>query len=354
MPAPPAPFQPDSPLRDAADLLRSARFRREREADWRRLDRIVTEAERRGLRALSFEDARDLAALYRQALNSLSVAREISLDRALLDHLEALAARACLAVYAPQETLRGLLWRFLSRGAPRAVRASGLPLVLGFLALGLGALLGYLLFLDDQSWYDTVLPPWMQGGRGLDASPEELRSYLYGQDDEPLSALGVFATRLFSHNTTLAIFAFSLGIAVCVPSFVLAAYNGLILGAFVALHVDRGVGPDLFGWLSIHGVTELSAIVIATAGGFRLGLAVLFPGRASRRAALRAAGADAAKLAVLAGLMLVVAALLEGFGRQLVDDLRLRLAIGWGTGAFWLLWLGLAGRGHPHGRGSAP
>ena len=81
--------------------LRSARFRAEREADWKRLDAIVTRAEKQGVRSLNFDDARDLATLYRQAANSLSVAREISLDKSLLTYLEALTARACLSVYAP-------------------------------------------------------------------------------------------------------------------------------------------------------------------------------------------------------------------------------------------------------------
>ena len=98
--------------------IRSARFRAEREADWKRLEGIVARTERDGVRQLSFEDARDLAVLYRQAMNSLSVAREISLDRSLLDYLEVLCARAYLAVYAPQESLGGLLRRTLVYSIP--------------------------------------------------------------------------------------------------------------------------------------------------------------------------------------------------------------------------------------------
>jgi len=101
---------------------------------------------------------------------------------------------------------------------------------------------------------------------------------------------------------------------------------------------------DIFGWLSIHGVTELAAIIIATAGGFRLGLAVLFPGQLTRRAALRQEGRDAAKLAIMAALMLVAAAVLEGFGRQLIVDRDLRIFIGWGIGLLWFLYFWRTGR----------
>jgi uncharacterized membrane protein SpoIIM required for sporulation len=328
-----------------APVIRSARFRAEREAGWRRLEAIVARVERSGLRALSFDDARDLAVLYRQAMNSLSVAREISLDRSLLDYLEALCARAYLAVYAPQEPLGGLVRRTFARSIPQAVRRSGVHLLLALLAMALGTATGWLLFLDDQAWYATFMPAEMAGQRSLGASREELLSVIYDRDEPFLDQLSTFAAFLFSHNTRLALFAFSLGVFVCLPSFALCAWQGLILGVFVALHVERGVGLDLFAWLSVHGPTELSAIVVATAGGFRLGLAVLFPGRLRRRDALRREGRDAVLLAVLAALMLLVAGLLEAFPRQLVQDPAARIALGWSVGAFWLSYLLLAGRG---------
>ncbi|ODN69472.1 stage II sporulation protein M [Methylobrevis pamukkalensis] len=332
-------------MSDPADPIRSSRFRREREAGWRRLDAIVTRVERSGAGALDFEEARDLALLYREALNALSVAREISLDKALLAYLDALCCRAYLAVYAPRERLGGVVRRFFTTGAPGAIRRSGLALALATLALVLGAVAGFLLFREDSSWYSTFMPGSLADGRGPASSREQLEAVLYDTGGSPLGELGAFATYLFSHNTGIAILAFGLGVAACLPSFLLAFYNGLILGVFAGLHADRDLGLDLFAWLSIHGVTELAAIVIATAGGFRLGLAVLFPGRRTRRDALRHAGHDAAKLAVLAAVMLVAAALLEGFARQLVTGIGPRIAIGWGVGALWLGWLLLAGRG---------
>ncbi|MEO1331467.1 MAG: stage II sporulation protein M [Pseudomonadota bacterium] len=334
----------------AETAIRSARFRAEREADWRRLESLVDRAERRGVRTLDFEEARQLAVLYRQVVASLSVAREISLDRGLLDYLEALSARAYLAVYAPQESVEGVIGRFFARGAPQAFRRSALALLLALAALALGALAAWLLFFDDETWYNTIMPGGLAAGRGVGSTREDLLEAIYGGEDSPAGSLGAFAAYLFSHNTRIAIFAFALGIAACAPSFALAFYNGLILGVFVALHVDRGLGWDIFAWLSVHGVTELGAIVVATAGGFRLGFAVLFPGPYSRRAALRAAGPDAVKLALLAAVMLVAAAFLEGFARQWVTEPETRLAIGWGVGALWIAWLTLAGRGREAGR----
>ncbi len=325
-----------------ADLIRSARFRQERESDWRRLSDLVDKAEGQGLHRMSFQEARDLADLYRQATTSLSIAREISLDRGLLEYLEALTSRAYLSVYAPQQRLGGIIRKFMTSGGPQAMRSSWRVTLLGFLCMAAGAIAGYFFYFDNPEWFFVFMPTELAGGRGPDASTDYLRSAIYGEEDG--SGLGAFATYLFSHNTRIAIFVFGLGAFLCAPTVLLLFYNGLILGVFYALHIDRGLGWDLFGWLSIHGVTELSAICIAGAGGLKLGLAVLFPGQLTRRAALRAAGHDAVKLALIAAMMLVAAALLEGFGRQLVQDRTTRIAIGWGIGALWLLWFCLGGR----------
>ncbi|TYC70091.1 stage II sporulation protein M [Stappia sp. BW2] len=327
---------------DTQDLIRSARFRKEREADWQKLETLVRKAEGRGLQHMEFAETRDLASLYRQATTSLAIAREISLDKALLGYLEALTARAYLCVYAPQERLGGLLGRFLREGAPRAIRRSWFYILLGFLCMGLGALTGYLLYFENNDWFYVMMPSELAGGRGPDATTTSLRSILY--DTDQASGLGAFATYLFSHNTRIAIFVFGLGVFACAPAILLTFYNGLSLGAFLALHYDRGLGLDLVGWLSIHGVTEISAICIACGGGLQLGTAVLFPGNRSRSVALREAGHDAVKLAIVAAIMLVGAALLEGFARQLVQDRDARLFIGWGIGALWLSWFLLGGR----------
>ena len=62
-------------------LVNATRFRQAHEADWQRLEQIVTKIEKGSMRSLSDEDLLELAALYRTTLSSLSVARDTSLDR---------------------------------------------------------------------------------------------------------------------------------------------------------------------------------------------------------------------------------------------------------------------------------
>lgn len=209
--------------------------------------------------------------------------------------------------------------------------------------MGLGVLVGYQLYLENPAWYQVFMPAELASGRGPSSTTEELRQVIYNNSPST-SGLGAFATTLFSHNTRIAIFIFGLGVFLCAPAIVLTFYNGLILGAFYALHVEHGLGVDVGGWLSIHGVTEISAICIACGGGLQLGTAVLFPGNKTRKQALYHAGRDAAKLALVAAVMLIAAAFLEGFMRQLVQDVAVRYTLGWGIGLCWLAWFILGGK----------
>ncbi len=55
-----------------------------------------------------------------------------------------------------------------------------------------------------------------------------------------------------------------------------------MIGAFLALHYNRGLLFDFIGWISIHGVTEIGALILCGAGGLVIAEKVLFPGRYGR------------------------------------------------------------------------
>ena len=105
-------------------VMKSYRFREEREADWQALDRIVTRAEKRGVKRLSDEDMLALPRLYRQAVSSLSMARSISLDQNLLAYLETLCARAYFFVYGTRSRMSERIAQFFARDWAAAVSAA--------------------------------------------------------------------------------------------------------------------------------------------------------------------------------------------------------------------------------------
>jgi uncharacterized membrane protein SpoIIM required for sporulation len=118
----------------------------------------------------------------------------------------------------------------------------------------------------------------------------------------------------------------------------------LILGAFVALHHNRGLAVDFLGWVAIHGVTEISAILLCGAAGLVVAETILFPGRYSRLESLALRGRAAAAVAIGAVLLFFVAAILEGGFRQLVQSTPLRFEIAAATAIAWLFYFLRRGR----------
>lgn len=314
----------------------ATRFRAAHAPDWERLDRLVGRIERRSVRVLDDDDLLALPSLYRTTLSSLSVAREFSLDRALIAYLEQLCTRAYFQIYGVQTSAWGQLKRFFAVGWPRAIQELWRE-TLASLALGVvGTFVAFYLVRHDPSWFYLFTPEGMTAGRDPSASAAFLRSTLY--DTGKHDGLATFATYLFQHNAQLAIFSFALGFAFALPTALLVTYNGLSLGAFVAVFAGKGLTFNVIGWLMIHGTTELFAITLSGASGFRIGLAIAFPGRRARMDSAVAAGRSAAVAMAGTVVMLSVAGMLEGIGRQVITNDAARYAIGLAMLAGWLLY----------------
>jgi len=313
--------------------LKSQRFRAEREADWRRLEGLLAKVENRSASSLSDDELLAIPVLYRSTLSSLSVARATSLDHSLIDYLEALSTRAYFFVYGARASFGQRIGRFFVETWPAAVKDLWRETLASFAITFGSALIGYLLVAHDPSWYGALFAD--NQGRDFTSTTAELRNTLYSSGGGG-DMLAVAAAYLFQHNAQIAIFAFALGFAFCLPTALLLAQNGLMLGAFFALFVSRGLGFELGGWTFIHGVTELFAIILGGAAGFRIGWRVVFPGDRSRMDAAAAAGRSAAPVVAGVVLMLVVAGMLEGFARQLIQIDLARYAIAVATLIIWL------------------
>jgi uncharacterized membrane protein SpoIIM required for sporulation len=320
----------------------SRQFRAAREGEWQRLEEIIRRCERRSVRALGDDDLLALPVLYRGALSSLSVARETSLDLELITYLENLCARAYFFVYGVRTSPGSRLAGFFARDWPLAIQSLWRETLASLAVTMIGVLAGYLLVVNDPGWYSSFVAPELAGGRDFSASAESLRATLY---DRPQGGgLAVFATFLFNHNSQISILCFALGFAFGVPTLLVLVANGATLGAILALFSSRGLGEELGGWLIIHGTTEIFAIVLSGAAGFRIGWSVVFPGEESRLDSATRAGRTAA--AAMAGvvIMLAVAGLLEGVGRQTINVDSTRYAIGLTMLALWLAYFYLPRR----------
>jgi uncharacterized membrane protein SpoIIM required for sporulation len=305
--------------------LKSHRFRAEREGDWRRLESLLKKAEGGRAKRLADDELLQIPVLYRAATSSLSMARATSLDASLVAYLESLTTRAYFFVYGPRTKLLQRVSRFFRQDWPEATKGLWRETAICAAIFLVAACAAYFMVLRDNGWYDTMVGGMAQG-RDFAAPTDALKKVLYNNDSDHF--LGAFAVYLFTHNAGVSILCFALGFAFGVPTALLIAEQGLVFGAMLALYASRGLGWQLLGWLMIHGATELYAVILAGAAGFRIGWAVAFPGDRTRIDAAAAAGRQAGVVMIGVVAMLMVAGLLEGVGRQtiLVDWQRYTIA----------------------------
>jgi uncharacterized membrane protein SpoIIM required for sporulation len=322
--------------------LRSASFRKEREATWRALEAMLAAADKHGVRVLSAEQLARLPHLYRATLSSLSVARSISLDRALTAYLENLVARAYFVVYGTRQHLRVQLREFVTWKLPSTIRKAKWHILISALVTLAAAVAAFQLTLGDMDYYYAFAGDMAQG-RTPASSTAELREGLY-HTESASGMLATFAASLFSNNARIGILAFATGFVAGLPTLVLLFYNGLVLGAFAALYHARGLSFELWAWLLPHGVTELLAVVLCGAAGFQLAHALVFPGARTRTDSLREHGRSAAVIVIGGVCMLFAAGLIEGVFRQTVTSVAVRYTVAGATAAWWIYYFGFVGR----------
>jgi len=322
--------------------LKSQKFREARQGDWKALSSALDRVERKGLGGFSIDELLNLPVLYRSAMSSLSMAQSISLDRNLITYLQTLCVRAYVYIYGPQTRFRDVITDFFVKAWPGSVRKLWQEIALALILTVAGVVIGWLLCAHDPSWYSVFISPEQAQGRDPSASAKELSLSLGGNsEDRPLSPFAVF---LMTHNTQVAIMAFALGAIFGLPTTILLLTNGITMGAMLWLFASKGLGVEFAAWLTIHGTTELLAIIIAGACGFHIGRKLMFPEDQTRLTATAEAGKLTGTVMIGVAVMLTIAGCLEGIGRQTITAPYLRILIGVSMLAIWCVYFGWVGK----------
>ncbi len=305
--------------------------------DWDELEALIKQA-RKSLRQMTPDELSRLDVLYRRTTVHLSQVATRTTDAKLKSYLNGLAAAAHSLIYLPPRTS---MWtgaaKFLFEGFARLLarhwRYHGLSAVL---LLG-GGCLAYFAAMHDPLAAYALLPP---GDIRLPGSTrEQLLDVLRSGRETSGGGKFVFASFLFSHNLKVGIMAMGMGVLAAVPTTMLMIYNGMMLGAFTAIHHKAGIYAEFWAWILPHGVTEIGAIILCGGVGLLLGKAVISPGLTSRMESLRLAGIDAGLTCLGVGGMLVAAALIESYLRQSYLSANARLAFAAATVVFWTLFI---------------
>ncbi len=281
---------------------------------WRELEELLELMSRRG-GALDVKDAKRLHYLYERTSEDLVKIATFSGERETRARLENLVSRAYSLTPCPRRSRTGFsITRFILADFPVCFRRNVNAFAVSSLSMLVGAVFGaFALWLMPDA-KDVLIPPEFAH---LRMTPEErVKMEESGSFDRLEGGRSAFAAYLATHNIKVSLAALSLGVTFGVGTVLLMFYNGILLGAVVSDFAVSGYWHFVTGWLLPHGAVEIPAILIAGQAGIVLASALLRPGGAGRRNALKARLPDITILAGGFALMLLWAGLVESFFSQ--------------------------------------
>jgi uncharacterized membrane protein SpoIIM required for sporulation len=136
------------------------------------------------------------------------------------------------------------------------------------------------------------------------------------RDDDKFSMF----VRIAFNNIRVSFLAFISGLFFGLGTLYVLFYNGIMIGAFEQMFFAKGLGVQSLFVIWMHGIIEISAIVIAGSAGMIVGGGMLFPGTYSRFQSFKMAVKDAAKILLSLVPFFVIAAFLESYVTYLVSN----------------------------------
>jgi uncharacterized membrane protein SpoIIM required for sporulation len=296
------------------------------------LESFLRSVDSRSLRNVSRAELRAFPVLYRRLVSELAESRARGVPGERLADLEALIARAHAVLYAPLPIRLSRSLAELVVAFPGSVRRSWRYLAVATALLTVGTAWGYLEVSRDPASAAILLP----GGSQKNAEES------FQQDATPREGDPVYGVFYFTNNARVALNAYALGATFGAGTVAVLLFNGIVLGAtFAVVHMVASPRA-FFEFVLPHAGVELTAILVAAAGGLRMADGLVRPGWLRRRDAFARAARDSLPLALGAAALLSIAGLVEGWISPMPWPLLTKASIGIGLDVLLLVYIVMA------------
>jgi uncharacterized membrane protein SpoIIM required for sporulation len=323
-------------------------YLKQRRAAWKQFESQLRSRSGISWKQQSAKEVSVFSRLLRELSNDLATIRSRDWGQSLVDYLNGLVARGHSRFYAAPPTNLAPIVRFLSAGFPQLFRRRiGYFLVAAALFFVPGGLAWGVIQLHPELAPRLIPPEQLEMFDAMYSSRESTEkededSPAWFEFGEERAAMAGFYVQ---HNVGIALQCFARGILFGVGTIYTLLFNGIFIGAVGGYVVSQGHGDRFLSFVISHGSFELTAIAVAGGAGLMLGNALVHPGNRTRLEALRVQGLEAVQIAGGAAVMLVIAALIEGFWSPAPIPAMLKYSVGFVLWIIVFLYLGFAGRG---------
>ena len=252
-------------------------------------------------------DADDMAKDFVQLVDDLSYAKTFYPNSRVTQYINALASKIYLGIYQNRKEDKNRLLQFWKYDVPLTVYKHRKILLFTFFLFVLFYIVGFLTSQHDPGFIRQVL-----GDEYVDMTEKNIEEGnpfgVYQSGSAFFNWVGIMLNNIIVSFTY-----FVKGIALGVFSATSMIKEAMRVGSFHYMFFAKGYGLAFVLAVMIHGLLELSAIIIASAAGIVMGTSYLFPGKSSRLNAFRTGVKDGVKIVIGLVPVLVMAAFYEGF-----------------------------------------
>jgi uncharacterized membrane protein SpoIIM required for sporulation len=233
-------------------------------------------------------------------------ARAASLGADVTAYLDGLVSRGHSALYGARSYSLFRAVDLLVNQFPRTLREHRLHFATSAALFFVPFVTGWSLALGSEEFAFGILP--------REHLEQAEASYAEGfAEGRGAGADSTMAGYYIQHNVGIAFRCFATGILFGAGSVFFLFYNGLAIGTMIGFIVRRGSGSNILAFICGHAPFELTAIVISGAAGLKLGHSLIATRGLTRLGSLRAASRPVANLILGAAVLLLFAAVIEGF-----------------------------------------
>src|SRR5450432_1209064 len=281
----------------------STRWLEKRKPHWSKLESLLNQSAKAGLKSLSRSDLQELSLLYRQTAADLAAIREDPGSVHVARYINQLLVRAHNTIYSGHKASPKVILSFFWETYPAAFRRSAKHCLLATVIFAVAGLVGAVLTYQNPDFKVKLLGPQMV--ETIDRHEMWTHSIV---GIKPLAS-----SAIMTNNMSVGFTTFALGITAGLGTIYMMAFNGLLIGVIgTACHLS-GMSLQLWSFVAPHGVLELPAIFIAGGAGLKIAYSLLFPGFLPRRESIARAGSEAVKLLLGCVPILVIAGTIEAF-----------------------------------------
>jgi uncharacterized membrane protein SpoIIM required for sporulation len=252
-------------------------------------------------------DPDELADRFIQITDDLAYAKTFYPNSKTTTYLNGLAAKLHQSIYKNKTEKINRFARFWAKELPGLFKIYEKPLLYSFIFFTVFSLMGALSAKYDQNFVRLIM-----GDQYVDMTEANIARHdpfgVYKNGNELLMFL-----QIGSNNIYVAITIFVCGIFGSVGTLYFLLRNGLMLGSFEYFFFSKNLGMASVLVIWIHGVLEISAIIIAGGAGLILGNSLLFPKTYKRIESLKRGAKDGMKITMGLVPVFIMAAFFEGF-----------------------------------------